>query len=166
MVVIREEIETDHSAVHEVIKAAFEGEAEAKLVNKLRNSEHISLVALVEDKLVGHICFSPMRIEGSDDLNCWGLAPLSVHPDFQNQGIGMKLTEAGLKACSKKSIDAVFVLGHPNYYPRFGFETAKKFGFTSEYAVPDEHFMVLELKKGSLKGRSGLAKYSPAFSDF
>jgi len=91
---------------------------------------------------------------------------MAVSPEFQNQGIGSKLVLEGLKICAEEGCEAVFVLGHANYYPRFGFEIAKTRGFTCEYPAPDEHFMVLELKKDILKGKRGLVKYSSEFSEF
>lgn len=166
MIEIRRETEKDFEEVFRVVSLAFENEAEAKLVEKLRRVEpHISLVAETEGKIAGHIFFSPMTFEG-EKTDFLGLAPMAVLPEFQNQGIGSKLVREGLRICAEENFTAVFVLGHAEYYPRFGFETAKTRGFTSEYPVPDEHFMVLELEKDALKGKRGLIKYSPEFAGF
>lgn len=166
MIEIREETEKDYAEVFRVVSLAFGQEDEAKLVEKLRRVEpHISLVAETDGKIVGHIFFSPMTFEG-EKTDFLGLAPMAVSPEFQNQGVGSNLVTEGLKICVEKGFTAVFVLGHANYYPRFGFETAKAKGFSCEYPVPDEHFMVLELEKDALKGKSGLVKYSPEFAEF
>jgi putative acetyltransferase len=118
----------------------------------------------MDGKAVGHIFFSPMAFEGQES-DFLGLAPMAVRPEFQNQGIGSKLVKEGLRIASESGFKAVFVLGHPGYYPRFGFETAKTKGFVSEYDVPDEVFMVLELEKDALKGKCGLVKYRPEFAE-
>lgn len=165
MVEIHKETEKDYPDVFQVISSAFESESEARLVEKLRNFSHISMVASINNKIVGHICFSPVSIENDEQANFWGLAPMAVLPEFQNQGIGSKLIKEALKTCAEKGIDAIFVLGHPEYYPRFGFETAKKRGFICEYPVDDEHFMVLELKKDALHGKHGLVKYISQFAE-
>lgn len=166
MIEIRKETEKDFEEVYKIVSSAFENEAEARLVENLRKIPHISLVALINDKIVGHICFSPVSIENAEKINFWGLAPMAVAPEFQNQGIGSNLIREGLRTCAEQEIEAIFVLGHKDYYPRFGFETAKTRGFACEYPVPDEHFMVLELKKDGLKEKSGLVKYSPEFAEF
>lgn len=167
MIEIRKEQPEDFAAVYRINSLAFEGEGEAKLVEKLRRVEpHISLVAIADNQVVGHILFSPMTLEPEgESLKIFGLAPMAVLPEFQNQGIGSQLVEAGLEECKRLNCDVVFVLGHAKYYPRFGFVTAKSKGFTSEYDVSDEHFMVNELTKGALDGRGGLAKYRPEFAE-
>jgi len=91
---------------------------------------------------------------------------MSVLPELQNQGIGLKLVKEGLKAAAAAGFTAIFVLGHSHYYPRFGFETAKLRGFSCEYPSPDESFMVLELVPGALKGKQGVIKYGPEFAEF
>lgn len=165
MIEIRPEQAEDFAQVYRVNALAFETEDEAKLVEKLRKVEpHISLVAETDGKIVGHIFFSPMTFE-NEKTDFLGLAPMAVLPEFQNQGIGSKLVREGLQTALEKGFTAVFVLGHPNYYPRFGFETAKTKGLTCEYDVPDEFFMVLELEKDALKGKRGLVKYCPEFAE-
>ena len=88
---------------------------------------------------------------------------MAVLPQYQEQGIGSQLVREGLKACADLGYDAVFVLGHPSYYPRFGFEPARPKGFPSEYDVPDEVFMALELKPGALEDRKGTVNYHAEF---
>jgi len=94
-----------------------------------------------------------------------GLAPMAVLPAKQRQGIGTALVRAGLEECRRLSFEAVIVLGHADYYPRFGFVPASRYGLTCEYDVPDDVFMVLELSAGTLEGRSGVIRYHAAFGD-
>jgi len=165
MIIIRDEKPEDFQQVYRVNLLAFEREDEAKLVEKLRKNElYFSLVAETDGQIVGHISFTPVTVE-NEKTTFAGLAPLAVLPKFQNQGIGLKLTEEGLKTAAAKGFTAVFVLGHPTYYPRFGFETAKLKGFSCEYPSPDEAFMVLELEKGALTEKKGLVKYCPEFAE-
>jgi putative acetyltransferase len=165
MIKIRPENEDDFLQVFRVNALAFETEAEAKLVEKLRAVESvISLVAEADGNVIGHILFSPMTFEDqpSDFL---GLAPMAVAPEFQNQGVGSQLVREGLRVAAERGATAVFVLGHPGYYPRFGFETARSKGFYSEYDVPEEVFMVSELEPGAVEGKEGLVKYRPEFAE-
>lgn len=163
--IIRDEKAEDFLPVYRVNSLAFEREDEARLVEKLRKNEsYFSLVAEIDNRIVGHISFTTVTVD-DEKTTFAGLAPLTVLPEFQNQGIGIKLTNEGLKTCAEKGFTAVFVLGHPTYYPRFGFETAKLKGFSCEYPSPDEAFMVLELEKDALKGKKGLVKYCPEFSE-
>lgn len=165
MVKIRPEKEVDFVQVFRVNALAFETEAEAKLVEKLRRVERsISLVAEADGEIAGHILFSPMTFE-DEESNFLGLAPMAVLPEFQNRGVGSQLVREGLRIAAEHGFTAVFVLGHPEYYPRFGFETARAKGFYSEYDVPDEVFMVLELVPGALDGKQGLVKYRPELAE-
>lgn len=166
MIVIRSEIPEDYAAVYQVNALAFARKNEAALVNRLRAVHpHISLVAIEDDQIVGHIFFSPVSIESEDaKFMALGLAPMAVLPEHQNQGIGSQLVRRGLKECEEQNHNVVFVLGHPNYYPRFGFTPAKAKGIVCEYPVPDEIFMVVELKPEALSGRTGLMKYRPEFA--
>lgn len=164
---IRPEEPADGAAVWAVNRAAFETQAEADLVDALRAqaSPLISLVAEA-DSVVGHICFSPVTLSGHPDLALMGLAPMAVRPDFQRRGIGSALVTAGLARCRELRQRAVVVLGHPRFYPRFGFVPASRYGIFSEYRVADEVFMVLELEPGSLAGKSGTIRYHEVFAGF
>lgn len=165
MIQIREEKTDDFADVYRVTALAFEREDEAKLVEKLRNAEfYFSMVAENDGQIIGQIAFTPVTLD-DQKTSFLGLAPLAVSPEFQHRGIGSRLTEEALKICAGKGFTAVFVLGHPRYYPRFGFEVAKFRGFSCEYPSPDEAFMVLELAQGALEGKKGLVRYSPEFAE-
>jgi putative acetyltransferase len=125
----------------------------------------VSMVAEAAGEVVGHILFSPVSIEPpAKNWNALGLAPLAVIPRMQRQGIGGKLIKAGLQRCQELGIELVVVLGHPIYYPKFGFRPASDYGLDNEYQV-DEPFMVIELIPGILKNYEGLVKYAPEFSE-
>ena len=160
---IRFEQPGDIEKIREVNLQAFETETEANLVEALRNAdvELISLVAEENGEVIGHILFSPVILA---DLKIMGLAPMAVLPDRQNKGTGTKLVNAGLQDCEEAGYEAVVVLGHAGYYPRFGFVPSVNFGIKSEYDVPPEVFMVKELREGALKGAAGTVKYHPAFN--
>jgi len=126
-VLIRAETGDDHAAIRRVNELAFGRKNEADLVDALRESArpYISLVAIVDCEIVGHIFFTPVSIESGDDSDtAMGLAPMAVLPEQQNQGIGSKLVSECVSECRHIGEDIVVVLGHPNYYPRFGFVTA------------------------------------------
>jgi putative acetyltransferase len=167
MTVIRRETKADHLAVRQVNERAFGRTGEANLVDALRKTAHprVSLVAEIDGQIVGHIFFSPVRIESEGAMfTAMGLAPMAVLPEFQNQGIGSQLVRRGMEECLSMGQYVVVVLGHPEYYPRFGFVPAGQKGLRCEYEVPDEVFMVAELRDGTLAGRKGLVKYLPEFS--
>lgn len=164
---IRDELSSDIENIWEINTDAFGTEDEANIVNALRSSgcTYISLVAETEDKVVGYILFTPVELSGNqNNLKMAGLAPMAVSSQYQNKGIGSKLVKAGLDRCKSLGYDAVVVLGHPNYYPKFGFIPSVKFGIKSEYEVPDDVFMILELVQGSLKNHKGIIKYHEAFN--
>ena len=166
MLNIRKERDSDIEEVYGINVRAFDTDAEAKLVDRLRSSGvfYISLVAEENGHIVGHILFTPVELAGSPQgLRLMGLAPMAVLPEFQNRGIGSSLVEAGLEHCKEENIDAVFVLGHPDYYPKFGFLQSVKYGIKSEYDVPDEVFMAIELKNGILDGKHGTIRYHKEF---
>ena len=165
---IRSEKPEDVPAIRIVNERAFGGAAEADLVDALRRNGKatISLVAEDDGRVVGHILFSPVTIETSErELVGVGLAPMSVIPERQNQRIGSLLVEEGLRRCREEGHRFVVVLGYPNYYPRFGFVPASRFGIKSEYDVADEVFMVMELGEGALSGCAGVVKYQPEFDE-
>jgi putative acetyltransferase len=163
---IRAEKLEDINGIRQVITAAFGRENEADLVEQLRRvPSTFSFVAVETEQVVGHIFFSPVEIEGEcrKDLLILGLAPLAVKPDRQCQGIGSSLIQHALAVCKRSHYQAIAVLGHPTYYPRFGFVTAKQKELGCEYNVPDEVFMMLELETGALQGCRGTIKYRPEF---
>ena len=166
MLTVRPEIPEDIDSIRYVNEQAFGQEEEAEIVAKLRNRAvlTVSLVAVRKDEIVGHIAFSPAAIE-SESLNFEAvvLAPMAVLPAYQKQGIGGQLVRVGLEECRNLGCEVVVVLGHPTYYPRFGFVPAKPKGITCEFEVPEEAFMVLELREGALTGRSGMVKFRPEF---
>ena len=163
---IRDEREEDYEAVYAVNAAAFETTAEAKLVEMLRQQARpfISLVAENEDGIIGHIMFSPVTLSGHPELMLMGLGPVAVAPAHQREGAGGLLIRVGLARCREMGITAVFLLGHPDYYPRFGFVPSVAFGIDSEYDVPAEAFMALELQSNGLEGKTGRVTYHPAFN--
>lgn len=125
----------------------------------------VSLIAEDNGAIVGHIMFSPVSLSGHPALRIMGLAPMAVAPEHQRKGIGSALVRAGLEQCRQLGFGAVVVLGHPAYYPRFGFSSAARFGIGCEYEVPEDVFMVLELHAGFLSGASGQIKYHAAFNN-
>ncbi len=166
--IIREERQVDREGIRAVHLAAFETGTEADLVDALRlqAAPLISLVAVDEANIVGHILFSPARLATEPELILMGLAPMAVMPSKQRQGVGSTLVREGLERCRRLNAAAVVVLGHPSYYPRFGFVPAVHLSLRSEYDVPDEVFMVRELRDGALSGLSGTIQYHPVFRDF
>jgi putative acetyltransferase len=157
----------DSAGIRAVNVSAFGTSAEADLVDALceRAAPIVSLVAEDEGAIVGHILFTPMTLDADRELNVMGLAPMAVVAGRQRQGIGAALVHAGLEECWQLGAAAVAVLGHPEYYPRFGFLPASKFGLTSHYDVPDDVFMIVEGWRGALAGKHGLLRYHPAFAE-
>ncbi len=164
---IRAEKEGDQDSVRAVNTSAFDTSSEADLVDALRQLAQpvVSLVAEENGEVVAHIMFSPVSLSGHPTVKVMGLAPMAVLPVHQRKGIGSALVRAGLDQCKKLGFDAVVVLGHPEYYPRFGFSPARQFGIDSEYDVPEEVFMALELQLEALSGKTGKVKYDPAFDN-
>jgi putative acetyltransferase len=149
---------------------------EGRLVDKLRqkNKLTISLVAVREptesgqhQEIIGHIAFSPATLEpqgGEIPILCLG--PVAVPPDYQNQGVGSRLMEEGLKRCRDLEYSLVVLVGHPEYYPRFGFVKARPLRIECEYPqAPDDAWMLLELRKGALAGRRGRIIFQPEFRE-
>jgi putative acetyltransferase len=163
---IREERPGDIDAIHRLNAAAFDTDVEARLVDALREQGALSLSLVAEEngEILGHIAFSPMSTTPATECKLIGLAPMAVTPGRQNQGIGSALVREGIERCKQQGVDAVFVLGHPNYYPRFGFVPAVSYRLRSDYDVPNEVFMVRELTPGGLNGVEGIAHYHPVFA--
>ena len=168
MPTIRPEAPEDVAAIRLLNEQAFGQETEAKIIEKLRNRGllTISLVAIQDNRIVGHIAFSPVKIESEhSSFEAIALAPMAVLPVHQSKGIGSQLVRAGLEKCRNLGYEIVVLVGHPNYYPRFGFVLAKPRGIKCEFEVPDEAWMVLELRKGALAGRRGTVKFQPEFEE-
>ena len=167
MAIIRGERTEDASQIHDVNELAFGQPAEADLVDKLRKAspEALSLVADDGGEIVGHILFTPVVIDGSR-VRGMGLAPLAVRPDRQRQGVGSQLIKRGLDQLREQGYAFVVVVGHPEYYPRFGFEPASKHGLLSQWeGMPDTTFMVLVLDAVAMVGASGVARYRDEFNE-
>lgn len=163
---VRSEEQADRQAVRELLLAAFPSPAEADVVEALREraAPLVSLVAQEGDAIVGHIVFSPVTLPYVAP-SLMGLGPMAVFPSRQCCGIGSALVLAGLGRLRRMGVAAVVVLGHPDYYPRFGFAPAARFGLDSEYTVSPEAFMLRELRSGALTGVSGTVRYHPAFAE-
>lgn len=167
--ILRGEQEPDRAAIAAVTRAAFEGPAEAELVDALRTAGALtlSLVATADGEIVGHVAFSPVTITGTAGTSsAIGLAPMAVAPSWQRKGVGTRLVAEGLDRLRAAGHRAVVVLGHPEYYPRHGFSPASRFGLRWEHRAPDEAFMALELVPGALAGIDGVVRYHPEFDRF
>jgi putative acetyltransferase len=169
MITIRTERPEDIPDVRIINEQAFERPAEADIVDKLRQAcpECLSLVAEEDNRLVGHILFSPAVVETSGRrVEGMGLAPMAVLPSRQRQGIGSALVKRGLDMLRERGCPFVVVLGWPQFYARFGFQIASRHGLASQYeGVPDEVFMVLILEDNAMEGVSGIVRYRDEFND-
>lgn len=169
-IILRQEKETDFTEVFEVNKFAFEKENEAKLVDALRNNSKVfipelSIVAVKNNKIVGHILFTKIKIKDKkENLNeSLALAPIAIIPEFQKKGIGTKLIKKGLEVAKDLGFKSVIVLGHEHYYPKFGFEPAEKWDIKPSFKVNPNVFMCIELVKDGLKNISGTVIYPKEF---
>lgn len=181
---IRREGSRDADDVRLVHQRAFGRPSEAALVDALRGvAGAVSLVAIVDRRVVGHILFTPVQLAvplviknaepahavepaaAVKDVSAMGLAPMAVLPEYQRQNIGSRLVRAGLDACHARRHDLVVVLGHPAFYPRFGFVPAHTRGLTCEYPVPPEVFMVLDLRSDAPRPLTALVRYRPEFAN-
>jgi putative acetyltransferase len=161
---IREEITEDHDAVRELNRLAFGGNDEADIVDRLRSAGIVivSLVAIENDEIVGHILFSRLPIETEHGIvEAVSLAPMSVHPKNHRQGIGSALVREGLELCRQRGKSIVVVVGHPEYYPRFGFSTELARSLHSPFS--GSVWMALELEPGALANVKGRVRYPEAF---
>lgn len=164
-VIIEAEHASDIDAIRAVNDAAFGFPAEGKIVDALREAGAltISLVARADGRVVGHVAFSPVT-STRETAKLLGLGPVAVLPELQRRGIGSALIREGLAQARLGGYDGVVVLGHADYYPRFGFAPASRFGIRCEYDVPDEAFMVLPLTPAGLTDSAGLVRYHAAFA--
>ncbi len=169
MIEIRQEQPEDIPAIRVVNEKAFEQSEEANVIEKLRENcpDILSLVAICEDRIVGHIFFSPAIIETDNDpIEGMGLAPMAVLPEYQNQGIGTSLIKSGFDILKKRACPYIIVLGHPEYYPRFGFERASVYGLNCQWdGVPDEAFMVIFFDETLKQSVCGIARYRDEFEE-
>lgn len=167
---IREERPGDEASISEVNRRAFGGNAEPALVEAIRASDgfvpELSLVADLHGTIVGHIQFSPVTIRtASGDVSALTLAPVAVLPEFQNRRIGSSLIENGLERARKLDHELVLLIGHPWYYPRFGFKPAGPLGIKYPKPIREEVFMVYELVPGAIDNAQGTLIYPPAFDE-
>lgn len=162
---IRSEHPEDIEQVQAILRSAFPTDAESRLVDALRTNGKatISLVALKDQDVLGHILFSPVSTSPSSEAKGLGLAPVAVHSDFRSMGIGGALISAGLYLCRESGYDYCVVLGAPEYYGRFGFEKASEFGVQNEYGVNEEFMMIRFNERVAPKG---LIKYADEFARF
>lgn len=167
---IRQEKVSDFEGIKKVNDLAFGQENEGVLVEKLRENpafkKQLSLIAEIDVKVIGHILFFPIWIiYGETKHQSLALAPMSVLPDFQKMGIGSQMVSAGLGVAKELGFKSVIVLGHPDYYPRFGFSPASHWNIKAPFDVPDEVFMVIELVESGLQGISGIVEYPKEFEE-
>jgi putative acetyltransferase len=164
MITIRPETALDHEAIHRVNRLAFGRDEEARLVDALRREEYmrLSLVAEVEGEIIGHILFSYLPIITENRLlPALALAPMAVMPEHQRRGIGSELVRRGLELCREQGYRIVIVVGHPEFYPRFGFSAELATPLVSPFT--GEAWMAAELTPGALAGVTGRVEYPPPF---
>lgn len=165
---IIEESVTDQDGIRSVNIAAFGKEGEADVVDQLRKScsSFVSIVAKMGEEVIGHILFTPARLIQDQDwsIEGMGLAPLAVLPEFQSHGVGSQLCREGLKHVKSAGSPFVVVLGDPIFYQRFGFKPASDYGIRCAYKdVPEEYFMIKNLKPKVMAGAKGVVYYQQEF---
>jgi putative acetyltransferase len=169
VIAIRAERSEDAARVRQINELAFGQSAEADLVDKLRLScpNALSLVADDDGDVVGHILFTPVVVESHErSVFGMGLAPMAVLPERQRQGIGLQLVSRGLDILLERRCPFVVVVGHPHYYPRFGFERASKHGLASQWeGTADDAFMVMVMDDEAMRRVSGVARYRDEFNE-
>jgi putative acetyltransferase len=170
-ITIHSETEHDIDAIRRVNDLAFERPEEGRLVDELRQlpefDPRLSLVAEHKGKIIGHALFFPIYIQGEDgeEYPCLSLGPIAVLPKYQKQGIGGMLIEAGHRAALDLDYTAVVLLGHPEYYPRFGYLPAEKWELTNPWQIDGDPWMGIELVEGALECKAGLAVYPEPFNE-
>ncbi len=174
-ITIRQETERDYRSTEQVVETAFRtashsNHAEQFLVARLRKSDafvpELSLVAELDGEIVGHVMFTRLVIrDGQTEYASLAMAPVSVLPEHQGKGIGSQMITTGLEKAKQLGFTSVIVLGHKDYYPRFGFRPASQWGIRSPFPVPDASYMALELQPRGLQGVSGVAVYPKEFDE-
>ena len=167
-ILIRKEKPDDFRQVARLIEMAFRQKNEAVLVEKLRHKKkynsNLSIVAEYNERVIGHILFFPIVIRTQEtEIESLALAPLSVSPEFQKMGVGRRLIEDGLRKAREMGYTSVIVLGHPEYYSKFGFVPARKWGISAPFEVSDDAFMGIELQADALLNASGVVEYPEEF---
>jgi len=169
MITIREETRDDIPSVRLINEQAFGQKIEADIVDALRCrcDELLSLVAVDEGRVVGHVLFSPVTVDSDGELICgMGLAPMAVEAQQQRQGIGTALVNHGLDLLRKRGCPFVIVLGHPEFYSKLGFEPASRYGIRSQWeGVPDEAFMIKVFDEQTVGKAAGVARYRDEFNE-
>ncbi len=169
-IIYRSETPGDEEGISRVNDLAFGQPNEGRLVAALRAKpeykRELSLVADTDGRIVGHILLYPIHVRTANDhVTSLSLAPLAVIPKYQNKGIGGTLILKGLKAAKMLGFTSVFVLGHPDYYPRFGFTRASEWGIYCPFQAPDDAFMAIELEEGTLDGVRGTVIFPEEYSE-
>jgi len=169
--IIRSKKKHDQTAIRRVNDLAFGRPEEGQLVDKLRQltayEPRLSLVAEQTGKIIGHALFFPIQIELQDGCSyaCLSLGPIAVLPAQQKQGIGGQLIQVGHQTALGLDYSAVLLLGHPSYYPRFGYQPAAQWAIHNPWQIEDEPWMGIELVEGALKGKAGKAVYPAPFNE-
>ena len=179
-ITIHPETENDHAAITNVNDLAFDRPEEGRLIENLRQLPEfdplLSLVAELDGKIIGHALFFPINIQSPspkvgeglgvrEEYPCLSLGPIAVIPEYQKQGIGGQLIEADHRAALELDYTSVVLLGHPNYYPRFGYLPAEKWDITNPWKIDGDPWMAIELVEGALEGKAGKAIYPEAFNE-
>lgn len=167
---IRPETKKDFPKITQVNDSSFGQKNEGKLIEKLRQTENyipeLSLVAELDDKIIGHILLYPITIHSDiSKFQSISLGPMAVTPVHQHKGIGSRLVKEGLEAAKKLGHRSVIVVGHPEYYPKFGFKRASQWNIKVPFEVPDDAFLALELVEGELEGKRGTVEYPEEFNE-
>lgn len=169
MITVREENKSDLIAIKNVNDKAFGQPQEGNVIDKIRASDSrvLSMVAEIDKNVVGHIFYSTAEIAyDNEKIVGMGLAPLAVLPEYQRQGIGKRLINESISILRKRSVPFIIVLGHKDYYPKFGFEIASKYGIKCQWEnVPDEAFMILILDKEKMLNIHGVARYRDEWNE-
>ncbi|NJJ39114.1 GNAT family N-acetyltransferase [Paenibacillus apii] len=168
--IIRTESAADFEEVYNLNFLAFGNrEDESKLIERIRKSEgfipDLSIVAEIDMQIVGHLLLSKAIVEDEGNRHeVIVLAPIAVNPNYQKQGIGSQLIYEGFNRCIALGFNIILLIGHPSYYPKFGFKAARNYGLElKQFNVPDDVFMVCELKEGELQNIKGELKYPESF---